>query len=181
MSFTTSYTFNKSDRLGSDASYNTQHSIQNTKFANYNLASYQSEDITPDIMYFASQTPAMIVSGSSRGSGLTGSIINVDSSLRIDAAKQNKLMENIDLRQRMFMSVPYLGRGAGDIPVETKLQRGDSESKRPSLTDTSITGYVIYPNEKMQEMNDNAVHLENSNQDRVGINARFVANSNKNG
>ena len=61
MSLISNYNFNKLGRIGSDTTDNTQRNLQNTKFANYSMATYFSETITDDNIRFATQQPTMIV------------------------------------------------------------------------------------------------------------------------
>jgi hypothetical protein len=124
-SYTTSnYSFNQIDRIGTDVTANTQHKIQNTKFANYNLTSYFSETMSQDSIRFASQQPTMFLNGIVNGQGLNGHIVDYDSNLHINT-QQDRSLEKLNLKQRIFLTVPYLGRGACDPSLELKLQQGD--------------------------------------------------------
>jgi hypothetical protein len=50
-----SYTFNSSDRIGSDLTDKTQNNVQNTKYANYNLTDHFSKFMSNDHVNFAVQ------------------------------------------------------------------------------------------------------------------------------
>jgi hypothetical protein len=171
MSISSTYTFNHGDRIGADATYNTQQNIQNANHAKYNLANYHSDNLSQDIIYFASQNPSMIANGSHRGSGsgLGSKNVDVDSKLHLGVGRERSI-ERIDLRQRMFLTVPYLGRGAGNVPVETKLQWGDAVPKRQPVRETTHEIYAIHPNDKMRSIMNKSEHISDK---RVGLNSRY--------
>ena len=172
MSYTSSYVFNKSDRVGNDISYNTEHNIQNNKYSNYNLANYQPDQSTNDIIYFASQNPSFMINGYHRGGGL-GDNVTINSQLCITNERNNRAKPATDLRQRMFLSVPYLGRGAGNTTIESKLQRGDSVTKKDNLHNTN-TQYVSYIDDDQKKKIQNLDYIAKSNRDRVGENSRYI-------
>lgn len=171
MSISSSYAFNHEDNIRSDATYNTQQNIQNTNFSKYNLANYHNDSLSQEVVYFTTQNPTMMANGTHRGSGLAGKSVDVESKLHYNI-EQERSLEKLDLRQRMFITVPYLGRGAGDTTVESKLQWGESVPKRQTAKETSHEIYSIYPNDKMRNIISKSEHIRDQ---RVGSNSRYDA------
>lgn len=147
MSLISNYTFNKLDRIGNDTTDNTQRSLQNTKFANYSLASFFNETITDDNMKFVSQQPTMNLNGLTNGKGLNGHLVDFDSILLIKT-DQERPLDKLSLNQRTFATVPFLGRGSCDPEMESKLQQGENITEKKSVgtvMDKSFMNYTMYP------------------------------------
>jgi hypothetical protein len=169
MSISSSYTFNSGHRIGTDATYNTQQNIQNASYEKYNLANYHSDNLSQDTVYFAAHNPSVIINQSHRGHGLGGKTIDIESKLHIRAERERSF-EKIDLQQRVFATIPYLGRGAGNTAVETKLQWGDWVPKRHPTKELSHADYSICANDKMKKIMINSEHITDQ---RVGVNSRY--------
>jgi hypothetical protein len=123
-----------------------QKNIYNTRFCNYTLSNYFSENTSSDHVKFATQQPAMMFSGVSRGDGLNGSVIDVDSTLLIHTTQERPL-EKLSLMERPFASVPYLGRGSCDPVLESLIQQGEMIHDKKSVStimDKSFGNYSLY-------------------------------------
>jgi hypothetical protein len=164
--------FNKNERIGNDADYNTQQSIQNTNYHNYNVANYVPNKSTNDIVYFASQNPSFLMNGYHRGAGL-GSNVDMDSELLITTERKNQNIPLIDLRQRMFLTVPYLGRGSANVELESTLRHGDTVVKRESDSKLN-THYIKYYDEKQQDHVNKANYIADSNAQRIGLDSKQI-------
>lgn len=173
MSSNNSYSpFNKNERLGNDASYNTQQTIQNTNYHNYNVANYAPDKSTNDTVYFASQNPSFLMNGYHRGAGL-GSNVDMDSELLITTERNNRNVPFIDLRQRMFLTVPYLGRGPLNVDLESTMRLGDTILKRESDTEVNAH-YIQYYDEKQEKRVKKAQYIVDSNSDRIGVDSKLI-------
>ena len=140
------YMFNNTGRIGADRTDNTQRTLQNTRFANHMLASYFGEGVSSRDIEFASHQPTMNVSGAAHGSGLNGQVVDYDSMLLIKTTQERPL-EKLQLMQRPFVTVPYLGRGSCNPDVESQLLQGEStwEQKGVStIMDKSFLPYSLY-------------------------------------
>ena len=161
MSSVNPYLFNNNGRIGLDSSDQTQNNIQNTRFANHNLASFFSENTTSQHVQFALQQPTMMFSGISHGSGLNSSVIDFESNLLLKS-EQTQPFEKLQLFQRPFATVPYLGRGSCDPDLESQLQHGEVVAGKKSVStimDKSFSQYLMYPtDEKMEERVNNAAY-----------------------
>jgi hypothetical protein len=166
MSLFSNFTFNKLDRIGADTTDNTQRNLQNSKFANYSLASYFSETITDDNIKFATQQPTMILNGHVYGTGINGHLIDNDSLLLIQN-DQERPLDKLNLNQRTFLTIPFLGRGSCDPEVESKLQQGENIFEKKSVStimDKSFMSYSMYPTDEnmIQKVKDTKFTVEES-------------------
>lgn len=149
MSTLSNFTFNNFDRISNDTTDNTQRNLQNTKFANYFASSYFSESITADNIKFATQQPNIMINGTTYGKGLNGDIIDFDSLLNIKK-EQERPLEKLSLNQRLFLTIPYLGRGSCDTDTESQLLQGDVVTDKKSAStvmDKSFLKYTIHPDD----------------------------------
>lgn len=183
MSTVSHYLFNNTDRIGSDKNDQTQNNVHNTRYANHSLASFFSENTSSQHVNFAVQQPTMTFSGISHGNGLNGNVIDDESNLVIKT-EQTKPFEKLQLFQRPFASVPYLGRGSCDPALEAQLQHGEVVAGKKSVStimDKSFSQYQLYPtDDKMEErVNDAAYTVEEAALDgwvRGGKSTREMSN-----
>lgn len=140
-----SYTFNNLSHMSADKTDNTQRNIYNTRYGNYNISNYYGDVITPSEIDFVSHQPTMVLNGYKGGSGYSGSIIDANSALTIGVSQERPL-EKLQLFQRPFVTVPYLGRGYGDPAIESQLLQGEMTSDRKSVGTVSEKSYMPYTN-----------------------------------
>ena len=133
----TDFLFNAMGRIGLDS---TQRNLSNTRYAEYTLDDVQNGD---SYVQFATSAPTINFRGTV-GGGLPGSAVDFDSLLMIKADQQ-RAFEKLQLIQRPFATVPYLGRGAIDPALESQLRQGEAASERKSESTGSESMYVEYP------------------------------------
>lgn len=133
----TDFLFNAMGRIGVDS---TQRNLSNTRYAEYTLDGVQNGD---SYVQFATSAPTINFRGTV-GGGLPGSAVDFDSLLMIKA-EQQRAFEKLQLIQRPFATVPYLGRGAIDPALESQLRQGEAASERKSVSTNSETTHVEYP------------------------------------
>lgn len=134
MSSTTDFMFNNLSGTRSDFVDQSERSLQNTRFSNYMLSNYGGDTVRPEqSITFASSQPNMLVSGSSRGQGIDGNIIDIDS-LLVVSKEQARALEKLQLHQRPFLTVPYLGRGGADPALESQLLQGENIHDKKSVS-----------------------------------------------
>jgi hypothetical protein len=131
------FLFNNMDRIGVDS---TQRNLANTRYAEYTIDSVQNGD---SYVQFATSAPTINFRGTV-GGGLPGSAVDFDSLLMIQA-EQQRAFEKLQLIQRPFATVPFLGRGAVDPALESQLRQGEAASERKSVSAASETTQVEYP------------------------------------
>jgi hypothetical protein len=174
--------FNKLDRIGSDMTDDSQRTLSNTRFSNYTVSNFTPESTQSDYVQFATQQPSVMFSGVAYGSGLSAKVIDYDSLLLLKTENERPL-EKLQLLQRPFATVPYLGRGAFNPVMESQLQQGEIVSDRKSVStimDKSFTDYSLYiPDNIMQERVQNTAYtVEESAMDgwiRGGLSTRDIA------
>jgi hypothetical protein len=109
------------------------------------LSNFASDSIQPEeVINFASSQPSMIMNGASKGDGINGSIIDIDSLLTV-SQEQARALEKLTLQQRPFLTVPYLGRGSCDPVVESQLQQGEEVHDKKSTSTIMEKLLLIIP------------------------------------
>jgi hypothetical protein len=95
----------------------------------------------------------MQLSGTTHGKGLNGHIVDFDSKLLLQNTQERPL-DKLSLNQRIFATVPYLGRGACDTVVESQLQQGEHISEKKSVSTIMDKNFTEH---KMHYV-DNTIH-----------------------
>lgn len=150
------YVFNRSDRLGNDSMDMTQKTIQNSKYLNSVFSQYEVDN-NHGSKDFASSIPGMNFSGTSCGSGLCGSTVDHESDL-FWKTTQERPLERLQLHERPFLTIPYLGRGSVDTNIESQLIQGETVRGKKSATTVmennfyDLNKYPMDP-EKKERMN----------------------------
>jgi hypothetical protein len=142
-----SYYFNNLTNITSDSIDRSQKNVYNTRFSNYTLANYYSENTSDSHVHFATQQPTMMFSGTAKGFGLGPNSVDVDSTLLIKT-EQERSLEKLVLVERPFATVPYLGRGSCDPSIESQLMQGEPIHDKKSVStimDKSFAPYTMYP------------------------------------
>lgn len=140
------YTFNSTGRIRADNVDKTQQTMMSSKYNNYLLTSYFSENKSDDYVNFATSQPGITFKGAS-GIGFGASTIDVDSALTIKSGNERSL-EKLSLQQRPFLTVPYLGRGSCDTTLESQLKQGDVITNKKSVSTISEQSFInnqMYP------------------------------------
>ena len=144
MSTLHSYAFNNMASLGSDMTDQTQNNMQNTKFGSYSVSNYFSQSTDSQIQ-FACQQPGVNI----HNMGISSSVIDNESAL-LNKSEQERPLEKLQLFQRPFSTVPYLGRGGGDPTIETQLWVGEATHGLKSVNTISELPYIDYKTYPMQ-------------------------------
>jgi hypothetical protein len=145
MAFVTNYMFDNMSRIGSDSCSQDQVSIQNINACNYSLQNYYLNDCSlKQPIYLATTQPGIMVDGG-YGSGANG--CNIDSSSKLLLGGLNTHPRcKIDLFQRPFATVPYLGRGSVCSILESQIQQGELLTNKRSVTRLTEKSYLKYSN-----------------------------------
>jgi len=143
MAFVTNFTFDNMSRIGSDSCYQDQETIQNIQACNYNLQNYFASDCTmKKPIELATSQPGIMYNGpSSVGSG--GCVVDASSKLMLGGLVTHPRCK-IDLFQRPFATVPYLGRGSVDPILESQMQQGEFITNKRSVTRLPEKSYLNY-------------------------------------
>ena len=140
------FTFDNMSRIGSDMSYQDQNTLQNTQAFNYNLQNYFADDCSMrKTIGLATSQPGIMFNGGSSGSsvGVSGCQVDNSSKLLLGGLVTHPRCK-IDLFQRPFATVPYLGRGSVDPILESQMQQGESITNKRSVTRLPEKTYMQY-------------------------------------
>uniref|UniRef100_A0A6C0HWY0 Uncharacterized protein n=1 Tax=viral metagenome TaxID=1070528 RepID=A0A6C0HWY0_9ZZZZ len=145
MAFVTNYTFDNMSRIGNDVCNQDQNAIQNINASNYLLQNYFAKDCSmKQPIDLATTQPGINYNGpSSVGSG--GCVVDASSKLLIGSIQTHPRCR-IDLFQRPFATVPFLGRGSVDPILEAQIQQGDANTNKRSVNNLSEKSYLKYQN-----------------------------------
>lgn len=143
MAFVTNFTFDNLSRIGDDVCYQDQETVQNIQACNYTLQNYFADDCTMrKPIDLATTQPGIMYNGpSSVGSG--GCVVDASSKLLLGGLVTHPRCK-IDLFQRPFATVPYLGRGSVDSILESQIQQGELLTNKRSVTRLPEKSYLKY-------------------------------------
>ncbi len=139
----TSYTFDNISRIGDDRCFIDQNTIQNVASCSYMTQNYFGADCSMrnPIALATSQPGVMYKGGHLLGSGGC----NVDQSTQLMYGSEwTRWKGHIDLYQRPFATVPFLGRGAVNPVVESQMLQGEQIFQRKSTDPTSEHSFLTY-------------------------------------
>jgi hypothetical protein len=143
MAHVSDFTFNTMGRIGSDSCSQDINSIENAQACSYLLQNYFTSDCNMSkAKQLATTQPGIIYSGS-MGSDMCGSNID-DSSKLLIGSIQTAPKARIDLFQRPFATVPFLGRGAVDPILESQIQQGEAITNKRSVTQLTEKSHLKY-------------------------------------
>ena len=139
------YTFLNMGRIGLDKCSLSETEKQNVKNADYTLTNHFSADCSmTKPMDLALSQPSMFYKGSHQV-GMGGCNIEQNSSLLLGSQLTHG-SEKITLNERQFKTVPYLGKGRGDVDLESQLTQGESLINKKSVNPSSEVSYITYKN-----------------------------------
>lgn len=158
------YTFNNMGRIDNDPVDKTQQNLSNLRYANY--TTFSLGNFADSHMKFAMQQPGFVPNGLSFGSGISGSVVDAESILKLKT-KEERPYEKLQLLQRPYATVPFLGRGFSNPVLESQLQHGEMIRGRPSVstvTEQSFLNYSMHPvDDQMQlHVKDTSFTIEES-------------------
>ena len=143
MAFVSGYTFSNIARIGNDSCCVDQNTIQNIQSCNYNLENYFANDCSmKNPIALATMQPGINYRG---GFNVGAGGCNVDDSSKLLIGTiQTHPRCRIDLFQRPFATVPYLGRGSVDPIMEAQIQQGETITNKRSVTLLGEKSYMKY-------------------------------------
>jgi hypothetical protein len=143
MSYVSNYTFDNISRIGNDNCNIDQNSIQNTQAANYLLQNYFAADCSmKNPISLATTQPGVMYNGG-HNVGAGGCNIDTSSMLQIGTIQTHPRCR-IDLYQRPFATVPFLGRGSVNPVMESQIQQGEQLVNKRSINNLSEKSYIKY-------------------------------------
>ena len=175
-----SYMFDNITRIHDDAAGITERDLQNQTHNTYATSNYfKRYSGMKEPINFATSQPNVFFKGSH--GALDGSTIDSESDLFIGSIQTNPKCK-LNLQQRQYLSVPYLGRGPARPLLESRLQQGSQVEPKKScktITEKSFYREKTYLVESLQKTITNPNNLiEDSAHEgwiRGGLPARQLA------
>lgn len=154
------YTFNRMTNINDDSCAITQNNVENAQASSYMLDNFFPACPMNKAIDFATQQPSVFYTGSHQV-GINGCNIQANSELSRTSISRPPC--RLNLLQRPFATVPFLGRGRSNIHLESLLREGEliynSKSSNPS-SEVSYINYKNYPLiPEVQETTANAGNL----------------------
>jgi hypothetical protein len=132
--------FNNITKLGYDTCDLTNKNKENIESSNYMLENYNVYNPINSAMNLATNQPLILIQNNH---GINGNVIDTNSELQFSSLTQTK--ERHGYQQRIFNTIPYLGKGQSNIGLESKLMLGDaSDTGKKSLNPNSEISYIDY-------------------------------------
>jgi hypothetical protein len=183
--FLNTHPFNNASRIGLDATDNSQRNLSNSRYADYTTENHFSSKNSTSHVKFATSAPTVNFRGAI-GAGLPGDIVDKDSELLIKS-EQQRPFEKLQLNQRPYATVPYLGRGSNNAAIESQLQQGQQVAERKSTSTVMESQFIDYNNYPLTKkvsdrVNNPAYSIEESALDgwvRGGLPSREIHNDSK--
>jgi len=137
------YTFDNMSRIGLDSCCVDQDTIQDIASCNYMTQNYFASDCTmKNPISLATSQPGIMYNGG-YNSGAGGCNINESSKLQIGTIQTHPRCR-IDLFQRPFATVPFLGRGSVNPIMESQMQQGEQNVNKRSVNNLSEKSFIKY-------------------------------------
>lgn len=143
MTNTSDYMFNKLTGLGEDQCYLSQTEIQNKGHLDYTILG-KGHNMDPTLNIALSN--GINYTGGKNSTGLEGSYVDQSNKLLL-GSKGTHPHNKLALRERQYMTIPYLGKGSSNIDVENTLYLGEEHiENKKSLFPVSEESYIQYSN-----------------------------------
>lgn len=143
MANVSSYIFDNMARIGNDNCSLDQQTIQDIAASNYTLQNFFASDCgMKKPIELATTQPGIFYNG---GFNVGAGGCNIDSSSKLQIGTiQTHPRCRIDLFQRPFATVPFLGRGSVNPVLEAQIQQGESLVNKRSVNNLSEKSYLKY-------------------------------------
>ncbi len=143
MSTVSNYTFDNMSRISFDSCCVDQNTIQNMESCNYMTQNYFASDCSMRKPIDLATTQPGIMYNGGWGSGSGGCNIDDSSKLLIGTIQTHPKCR-IDLFQRPFATVPYLGRGSVNPIIEAQMQQGEQIVNKKSVNPLCEKSFIKY-------------------------------------
>jgi hypothetical protein len=142
-----------------DSCYITEQTKQSLGPGKYQVSNHNHcECSIPDVVDKATSTPLVYFQN---GKGVGSCVVDQSTELRVGKSKNNPKCP-IQLFERPYLTVPYMGRGSGDQNLETQLLPGEpTKEKRQCSTLSGITieNYFTPLVDHLRENVQNPIHI----------------------
>jgi hypothetical protein len=179
------YTFDNMSRIGLDCCNISQTDIQNVVACNYLTQNFFASDCSmKNPIALATTQPGIMYNGGFNA-GAGGCNIDESSKLLIGSIQTHPKC-HIDLFQRPFATVPFLGRGSVNPIIESQILQGEQITNKRSVNLLSEKSYIKYHHTPLlpaiqQKIDDSTKKIENDASDgwiRGGVPSRELTRDN---
>lgn len=172
------FIFNRLGRIGDDDTDMTQRTLQNGRYSNLVLTNYFRQNVSNDQINFVTSYPSLSYTGV-MGPGIGGSVIEQESHL-LYGTEQERPLDKIQLFQRPFLTVPYLGRGSCDPNIESQLLQGETVSCKKSVSTVVEQNLSRLPNSMLSSRPLHVEEMALGGWSRGGADTRAAGGDNYN-
>lgn len=143
MANNSNYMFNNLTGLGQDKCYLSQTEIQNKSGLDYTVFRMPS---TINSAADLALSNGMNITGGKNTTGIEGASVEESNNLLL-GSRGTHAQSKLSLRERSYVTIPYLGRGEGNVNVESTLMHGEEHfENKKSLYPVSEESYIQYSN-----------------------------------
>tara|TARA_Y100000591_G_scaffold211852_1_gene183813 strand:- start:171 stop:743 length:573 start_codon:yes stop_codon:yes gene_type:complete len=179
------YSFDNITRIGDDVCALSERDMQNNNFGSYTTQNYFEKFCgMKQPIQFATKQPNVFYKGGYGIVGAGGCNVDSDSNLRIGSIQTNPKCR-IDLHERPFKTVPFLGRGRPQPVKESKLLQGEYVGDKKSCKNVTEKSFgnlevdlVPSLRETIQNPNNLIEGVANKGWIRGGIPSREITRDN---
>jgi hypothetical protein len=131
--------FDNTANLGNDVCDMTNRNKQNVEAANYMLENYTTENPASSALNLAMNQPNISMQASPQG-GINGDNVDVNSVLVFGngSAERGRGIH----QERLFNTIPYLGKGPANTPLESQILMGVNNPNKKSQDPTSEVSHL---------------------------------------
>lgn len=137
------FTFNKMTNINDDNCAINQINRENAQASNYMVQNYYPSCPMTKAIDFALQQPNFFYNGSHQV-GING--CNIQDNSKLKYTPISKPPCKINLLQRPFITVPFLGKGPQNVNLESQLRDGELIYNSKSTNPSSEVSYINYKN-----------------------------------
>jgi len=131
--------FDNTARIGNDVCDMTNRNKQNVEAANYLLENYSTYNSANSALNLAINQPNVAMQASPQG-GINGDNVDINSALVFGNGDNDKCRGIY--QERLFNTIPYLGKGPANTPLESQLMMGVNNLNKKSLDPTSEVSHA---------------------------------------
>lgn len=143
MSNVYNFTFDNMSRIGNDQCFIDQNTIQDAAACTYMTQNFFASDCSMrNPISLATTQPGIMYNGG-HNIGAGGCNVDTNSKLMIGTIQTHPKCR-IDLFQRPFATVPFLGRGSVNPIMESQILQGEMNINKRSVTNLGEKSYIKY-------------------------------------
>ena len=148
------YKFYGQSRIYDDQCGISQKNIQNSEASTYMLNNFYPSCPMSKAISFATSQPNVNFKGSHQV-GING--CNIDNNSKLSITNLSRDNCKLSLKQRPYLTVPFLGKGKSNPVLELKLIQGDLANNRKTANPSSEICHIDYRNTPMLDSLKNTI------------------------